>query len=195
MKSFVKRADADGILVELGSGNRRLRDDCINVDIFPFQNVDILADIVRIPFGNDTVRSVVIDAVLEHVPEPHAVVDEIYRIVAPGGKVFCVVPFIHSYHGYPKNYFNISKDGISYLFRRFRECEIGCYRGPTSAIISLIAEYFATALSGNKRGILYKLSRAAALLPIFSLKYLDRFWCSRSSSVRISNALYVLATK
>lgn len=195
LERFVDDIDKNAIFVELGSGNRHLRGDCINLDIFPFKNVDILTDVKKTPFSDNTVDFAVIDAVLEHVPEPHAVVNEIYRIMKPGGSVFCVVPFIHPYHGYPKNYFNISKDGLSYLFRHFSRCEIGSYRGPTSAIINLIAEYVVIAFSGNEKGFMYTMLRAGALFPIFLLKYLDRLWNPKGGSLRISNALYAIVTK
>lgn len=192
---FVDGIDNNAIVVELGSGNRRLMDDCINVDIFPFPNVDILADIKKTPFGDDTVDFVIIDTVLEHVPEPHTVVRELYRILKPGGKAFCVVPFIFPYHGYPKNFFNISKDGLLYLFRDFKECKIEMYRGPTSAIINIIAEYVAIVFSGNKRNITYTCFRGVTLMPIFLFKYLDRLWKNKDGSLRISNCLCAIITK
>jgi SAM-dependent methyltransferase len=195
IKVFLNDIANDKVLVELGSGNRRLRDDCINVDIFPFENVDILADIMKTPFADNTVDYVIIDAVLEHVPNPFAVVDELYRILKYGGKAFCVVPFIHPYHGYPKNYFNISRDGLLYLFREFKECIVETYRGPTSAIINLMAEYLALAFLNNEKGLLYAMLRGGALLPIFIFKYLDRLWNPRGPALRISNALCAIVTK
>jgi SAM-dependent methyltransferase len=192
---FLEGIERDKIIVELGSGNRKLSDRCINVDLFPFSNVDILADIRKTPFNDRSVDYVVIDAVLEHVPEPHSVVREIFRILKPGGKVFCLVPFIHPYHGYPKNYFNISYDGLQCLFKEFSDCKVEAYRGPTSAAIGFFAEYIALAFSTSERGLLYMLLRGAALLPIFFLKYLDRFWDPRGPGLRISNALCAIVTK
>jgi SAM-dependent methyltransferase len=192
---FIKKIKDDSVFVEFGSGNRRLRNNCINVDLFPFPNVDILADINSTPFGDNTVDFAVIDAVLEHVPEPHSVVNELHRILKPGGEVFCVVPFIHQYHGYPRNYFNISSDGIEYLFKNFKTCRIETYRGPSSALISLFAEYAALAFSGGKKNFLYAAFRGGALLPMFMLKYLDRFWSPAGPAMRISNALCAVVTK
>lgn len=192
---FLEGIERDKVMVELGSGSRRLSDRCINVDLFPFPNVDIMADIRKTPFGDSVVDYVVADAVLEHVPEPHAAVREIFRILKPGGKVFCLVPFIHPYHGYPRNYFNISADGLRYLFREFSDCRVEAYRGPTSAAVGFIAEYVALAFSTGERGFLYMLLRGAALLPIFFFKYLDRFWSPSGAGLRIANALCAVATK
>jgi ubiquinone/menaquinone biosynthesis C-methylase UbiE len=164
------------------------------VDIFPFPNVDLLSDVKKTPFGDNTVDYIIVDAVLEHVPEPQTVCKEMYRILKPEGMVFCVVPLIHQYHAHPKHYFNITEDGLQYLFKEFSKCEVKLYRGPTSAIISMIAEYFALAFSGNNNS-LYLLIRGLVLLPIFWLKYLDKFWFYSRKSTRICNALCAIVTK
>lgn len=194
LKEFLERIKKDTIVVELGSGNRRCKEDIINVDIFPFPNVDLLSDVKKTPFGDNTVDYIIVDAVLEHVPEPQTVCKEMYRILKPEGMVFCVVPLIHQYHAHPKHYFNITEDGLQYLFKEFSKCEVKLYRGPTSAIISMIAEYFALAFSGNNNS-LYLLIRGLVLLPIFWLKYLDKFWFYSRKSTRICNALCAIVTK
>ena len=194
LKEFLGRIKKDAIVIELGSGNRRCKEDIINVDLFPFPNVDVLSDIKKTPFGENTVDYIIIDAVLEHVPEPHTACKEIYRILKPGGMIFCVVPLIHQYHAHPKHYFNITEDGLQYLFKEFSKCEVKLYRGPTSALISLIAEYFALAFSGNNNN-LYMAIRGFMLLPIFWLKYLDKFWFYSKKSTRICNALCAIVTK
>ena len=73
LKEFLGFIEKDAIVVELGSGNRRCKEDIINVDIFPFPNVDVLSDIKKTPFGDNTVDYIINDAVLEHVPEPQTV--------------------------------------------------------------------------------------------------------------------------
>ena len=194
LKEFLARVKKDNILVELGSGNRRCREDVVNVDIFPFPNVDVLSDIKKVPFGDNTVDYIIIDAVLEHVAEPQEICREVFRILKAGGMAFCVVPFIHQYHAHPKHYFNITEDGLQYLFRGFSKCEVKLYRGPTSAIVSLIAEYFALALSGNRSNV-YMGIRAFVLFFISWLKYLDKLWFRSKKSMRICNALCAVITK
>jgi len=130
IREFMSGVRQDSIVVELGSGNRRLRSDVINVDIFPFPNVDLVADIKRTPFRDNTVEFAILDTVLEHVPEPHKVTRELHRILRPEGKVVCITPFVFPYHGYPKHYFNFSKDGLEFLFRDFSECKVEMNLGP-----------------------------------------------------------------
>lgn len=191
---FVRNIPAGAVAVELGSGNRRLRDDLINVDLFLFPNVDIVADIAETPFKNDSVDCLILDSVLEHIPEPHTVIGEIYRILKPGGRVICIVPWVFPYHGYPKNYFNISGDGLEYLLRNFSDCKIEMDIGPTSALTNLLSEYFAVALSGNHKS-LYTAFKGLALLPIFLLKYIDRLWYPSAKATRIASCLCAIAKK
>jgi SAM-dependent methyltransferase len=131
---------------------------------------------------------VIIDAVLEHVPEPHKVVEEIFRIVRPGGRVYCLVPFVYPYHGYPHNYFNFSKDALEFLFHKFSNCSVEIARGPTSALTNLISEYVAVGLSGRSN-MMYTFWKGVSLVPIFFLKYMDKFWDSKGPGIRIANAL------
>lgn len=66
--------------------------------------------------------------------------------------------------------------------------------GPTSAMANLFAEYFAVAFSrGNK--FAYTLLKGLFLLPIFYLKFLDRFWSGTAQAHRIASTLCAVATK
>jgi SAM-dependent methyltransferase len=191
---LLSRTEAGKVIVELGSGNRRLNNDVINVDLFSFPNVDVVADIVAIPFPDESVDVVILETVLEHVADPHAVVAEVHRILKPGGSVVCATPFVFPYHGYPNHYWNFSKDGLEVLFKRFSSCQIEISLGPTSALINLTAEYFAVAISGDNT-FLYTLTKGIALLPIFLLKYLDRLWRPSGRGHRIASHLCAVATK
>lgn len=194
LREFLQNLSHDSVTVELGSGNRRLREDIINVDIFPFPNVDLTADILKTPFKSSSLDFVILDSVLEHVPEPSNVIKEVHRVVKPGGQVLCITPFIFPYHGYPKHYCNFSKDGLEYLFKDFTNCQVEMNIGPTSALVHLISEYFAVALAGERK-LLYTVVKGAGLLPIFALKYLDRFWNPAGKATRISSILCARAVK
>lgn len=194
LADFIKDISPGEKAVELGSGNRRLQPDMITLDLFPFPNVDIIANVNMTPFDTDSIDHVVLDTVLEHVPEPHVVIEEVRRILAPGGKVICIAPWIFPYHGYPNNYFNISKDGLSYLFREFSECTITMHMGPTSALTNLLSEYFAVLLS-KKKNMVYSLVKGLALLPLFFLKYFDKYWYHHEKANRLAAILCGVAKK
>jgi SAM-dependent methyltransferase len=188
LTAFLSATRPDEVIVELGSGHRNLLPQIINVDLFPFANVDIVSDVARVPFKDESVDAAVLDTMLEHVPEPHVVVNELHRILKPGGRAVCFAPFIFPYHAYPKHYFNISKDGLEFLFRNFSSCKVEMNVGPTAALTNLISEYFASA-APSKNQLVYTLAKGMGLAPIFLFKYLDKLWERNPESVRISSIL------
>jgi glycosyltransferase involved in cell wall biosynthesis len=55
----------------------------------------------RIPLEDSSVDSALCTEVLEHCPEPEAVLTEIYRVLRPGGILFFTVPFLWPLHEVP----------------------------------------------------------------------------------------------
>ena len=68
----------------------------INLDLFAVPGVDVAADAEQLPFSAGVFARVECDAVLEHVRDPLKVMDEIYRVLAAGGYVHIVTPFLPS---------------------------------------------------------------------------------------------------
>lgn len=194
ISEFLHELDKKEIVAECGSGNRRLAENVVNLDLQPFDNVDLITDIRQLPFSNESLGIVILDTVLEHVEDPRECVSEAHRVLKTGGKVLCVTPFIFPYHAYPRHYWNFSEDGLRYLFRNFSHCSIETNMGPTSALINLVSEYFALAFS-NKNPISYLILKGMALVPFFLLKYLDRIWHGSEKSKRIAMCLFTLAEK
>jgi SAM-dependent methyltransferase len=166
-------------VVELGSGNRRLRADIVNIDLFLFPNVDAAADIEHTPLADSSVDHVILDSVIEHVPNPQAVVDEVLRILRPGGTLFCINPFLFPYHGYPAHYCNFTRDGMQHLLRHFSEAVVEPHYGPTSALINIACDYVAVGIAGQRRTT-YLAVRAAMLLLFGWLRFIDR-WLIRAA--------------
>jgi SAM-dependent methyltransferase len=194
VKEFISQIEPGQIAVELGSGNRRLRQDIFTMDLFPFPNVDIVADIIKTPFPDNSVDFIILDTVLEHVSDPFKVIAECHRIMKPGGKIVSITPFLIPYHGYPKHFYNFTEDGLHYLFRDFSDCKVEMNMGPTSALVNLISEYFGVAFSGQSK-FMYTLFKGLALVPIFLFKYFDIFWARSKNAKRIAYHLCVLAVK
>jgi len=112
------------------------------IDIDESCNPDIVADAHNLPMANESADAVICNSVLEHTYNPSKVVDEIYRILKPGGKCFIYVPFLHAYHGgkkhYEKDYWRFSRDGIQYLLRSFNAVEMQETRGHFETIMLLL---------------------------------------------------------
>jgi SAM-dependent methyltransferase len=181
-------------IVELGSGARRLRRGIINVDLFPFPNVDITADISAVPLRSEIADCIILDSVIEHVADPSAVVGEAHRILKEGGRLLINCPFMLPYHGYPNHFQNFTRDGLLYLLRHFSSCKVQTTFGPATAWVNMTAESFAVLLAGE-RGAGYVAAKAFALLPIFWLKYFDVFFGRTERSHRIAGMLCAVATR
>ena len=94
---------------------------------------DIVEDIHALSLKEGSVDSVICLAVLEHVYDPKKAVEEIVRVLKPGGLGLLYVPFMYRYHANLTqdymDYYRYSKDGISYLFRGCQELSICPVRG------------------------------------------------------------------
>ena len=125
----------NAIVVNVGSGPHRLSPSVINVDLSPFRNIDVVADICSLPFSNNSIDGIINIVVLEYISMPIAAVDEMRRVLRPGGLIFSVVPFMQGYHASPHDYTRWTKSGVEKLFGDFETIEMGVATGPTSSFL------------------------------------------------------------
>jgi SAM-dependent methyltransferase len=65
---------------------------------------DCLCDIADIAVKDNTFDGVVCSEVIEHVPDPKAVLKEINRVLKPGGILLLCAPFMFKIHADPQDY-------------------------------------------------------------------------------------------
>jgi SAM-dependent methyltransferase len=65
---------------------------------------NVQGDAANIPFKNGSFDAVICSELLEHVPDPLAVLHEVYRILRDEGTLFICVPFLTQIHGDPYDY-------------------------------------------------------------------------------------------
>lgn len=58
-------------------------------------------------------------SVLEHVPQPWKMAENITRVTARGGRLYMSAPWVWRYHAYPDDYFRFSFRGVASLFPGF----------------------------------------------------------------------------
>lgn len=108
---------AQGLVLDCGSGRRHdYISNVVNYEIVNYDTTDVIGVGERLPFKDNSFDAVISIAVLEHVRDPFLCASEISRVLKPGGELFCSVPFLQPYHGYPHHYFNATKQGIQRLF-------------------------------------------------------------------------------
>lgn len=109
----------DGLILDCGAGKRPVYySNVVNYEIVDYDTTDILGVGERLPFKNNSFDGVISVAVLEHVRDPFACAAEIVRVLKPGGRLFCAVPFLQPEHGYPHHYYNMAPQGLRALFER-----------------------------------------------------------------------------
>lgn len=107
----------DGLVLDCGAGKRSVYyDNVVNFEIVPYDTTDVLGVGEELPFQDSVFDAVFSLAVLEHVKDPFQCAKEIARVMKPGGKLYCVVPFLQPLHGYPHHYYNMSIEGLRNLF-------------------------------------------------------------------------------
>lgn len=111
------------------------------LDVVPDYNPDIVGDIQALPLDDESVDAIFCCSVLEHVLDPKKGVEEIYRVLKPGGYAYFYAPFLFYYHampGYYGDYWRITADGWEYLVKDFNEKKIAPVHGPFGTILNMI---------------------------------------------------------
>lgn len=73
---------------------------------------------------SDSYEVVLCTGLLEHVPDPKRLVDELHRIVRPGGKVILSASAVFSLHECPDNFFHFTPYGMKHLLKDFSQLEM-----------------------------------------------------------------------
>lgn len=69
------------------------------------QPVDYVGEITSIPIESGTLDAILCTEVLEHVPDPMAVLKEFHRLLKPGGRVFLTAPQVSNLHMEPYHFY------------------------------------------------------------------------------------------
>lgn len=174
LAAFVGEERDGGLVVDLGSGSRRLADHVLTVDIGSFPEVDLVGDGHRLPFRSSSVDRIVCTGVLEHVEFPERVVAEMVRVLRPGGRVYVAVPFMQGFHpgsGTQQDFQRYTHIGLRQLLAPFRVVERGISGGPSAALAWILREYLALPFAWSRR--LYAVAYLAAGPLTSWLRWLD----------------------
>ncbi len=78
-------------MLDLGCGSRKVPG-TLGVDVRRAPDVDLLADVARLPFADGSIDGIVTRHTLEHVDDMLTVVEECWRVLRPGGLLKVVMP-------------------------------------------------------------------------------------------------------
>ncbi|SEK22493.1 methyltransferase domain-containing protein [Nonomuraea pusilla] len=194
VRPFLAGFDLDRELVaDLGCGTNRYDPRLLCVDGSAYANVDLVSDLRALPLGDATLDGLVSVAVLEHVPDPQAHVREMWRVLKPGGRLVCYVPFMQPFHASPYDYQRYTRPGMERLFADFAAVDVRTGAGPTSAMLWVVQEWLALLLScGSSR--LYRLLTPLMWL-LSPLKLLDVLLARHPDAAVVASGFVVEARK
>lgn len=166
MKNFSKNFTPNQKVIDIGCGNKPYAKyfNCkyIGVDPFPNTSPDIVADAWNIPISNESFDGVILNQSLEHIKKTKETIEEIYRILKPGGLGIVTVPQAMKNHSIPipskqiklnnfnkneilyfnNDYFRFTKFGLIYLFKKFKIIKIQESSGYFGTIAQLLNYFF-----------------------------------------------------
>jgi SAM-dependent methyltransferase len=191
------------LLLDAGAGEcayKRFFSDCryFAIDLavgdagWNWANVDAFARLDVLPLPDESVDAILCTQVLEHLENPHASVQEFFRVLRKRGILYMTVPMAHREHQVPFDFFRYTSFGLRSLLRGagFRDFEIAPFGGVATRMayeLPRLMDLFPG--SGLKSGRVR--IRGLALLPLraasfMAIRLLQRFllWADRFDRAR-----------
>ena len=153
------RSHATGVLLDVGCGGKPYHDlfeDRVTAHVgldYPPTHLavedvaheavaDVYGDGARLPIRSGAVDTVLCTQTLEHVPEPWVVMDEIARVIRPGGCLILTAPMEWGLHAEPHDYYRYTEYGLRHLAER-SGLEVAYVR-PRGGFWALMGQLFST---------------------------------------------------
>ncbi len=126
VKDFARWTKPDMLVLDAGAGSSPYRQlfsharyeaaDFAQVSGKQYAPLDYVCDLSDIPVEDERFDRILLNQVLEHIPDPPRVLAELYRVLKPGGQIFCSVPFFYTEHMKPYDYFRYTQFALQKLF-------------------------------------------------------------------------------
>ena len=109
-----------GMVLHLSAGGTAQRfDNVVELEAAVFRHTDVIGDVHRLPFVDGAFDAVISLNAFEHYREPYQAVQEIFRIMRPGGRVLIRTAFLQPLHEAPWHFYNCTRFGLENWFRDF----------------------------------------------------------------------------
>jgi SAM-dependent methyltransferase len=112
----------------------------VTVDLEPVPGTtSIVADASGLPFPDASFDCVLSTEVLEYVPDENRFVEEMHRVLCPGGVAIVTVPFLFNFHDDLRRF---TKLGLARLFERFPELSVSGQGNRLTTVWDLLTTSF-----------------------------------------------------
>jgi hypothetical protein len=148
------RLHEHGMVLNAGAGDTPISAaNLVNLEVVRYPFTDVVADAQHLPFADGVFDMVFSQSVVEHIPDPFKYVNELVRVLKPGGTLLLDAPFVAPYHGYPDHYFNPTKSGLRVLCRGLEEIEVreGSHHDPAIAVLAILGSFVRLVRDANAR--------------------------------------------
>lgn len=181
---------------DVGAGLRSLLDDpsfdVVESDVVHGLRTTVIMDAHEIPFADGEFDCCILQAVLEHVCDPHRVVEEVHRVLAPDGLVYAETPFMQQVHMGRYDFTRFTHLGHRRLFRRFESIREGVVAGTGTALVWSVERFL---LSFTRSDLVRKGLQWFARVVFSPLKYLDHLTVRNPASYDGASGFYFLGRR
>ncbi|HSR69739.1 MAG TPA: methyltransferase domain-containing protein [Acidobacteriota bacterium] len=132
LRDFVRQAAQSHpgeTVLDAGAGESRFRsffgrhrywafDLAVGEQDWDYSRLDACVDLSRLPLKSGSVGAVLNTQVLEHVPDPQAVISEFQRVLRPGGTLYLSAPQGWHEHQQPYDFFRFTQFSLRQMMER-----------------------------------------------------------------------------
>lgn len=129
METAGQALDASARVLDAGAGEGKYREDFEHTHYFgvdlavgdttwDYSSLDAISGLESLCFGDRAFDVVLCTQVLEHVPEPFAVLNELHRVLKEDGQLFLSAPQSWHQHQKPYDYYRYTSFGLRYLLEK-----------------------------------------------------------------------------
>jgi SAM-dependent methyltransferase len=124
-KSFAETIPTNALVLDAGSGEAPYKHllQHTNYESADFELVDkpyakstYVCDLKSIPVEDARYDYIFFNQVMEHLPQPHLVLKELFRVLKPGGKLIYTAPLFYEEHEQPYDFYRYTQFGVKFLF-------------------------------------------------------------------------------
>lgn len=161
-------------------------------DVFFGSRTNLICDATDLSFADQSFDGVVIQGVLGNVADPFRAIDEIHRVLRPGGLLYAETPFVQQVCLGPYDFTRFSLLGLRRLCRSFEEVRSGAQCGPGMAA-AWAYQYLLMSFAQSQRGRAW--ARVVARLTGFWLLWFDRLVIDRPAALDAASGVFFLGRR